>query len=136
MLWIRRLFFVAGIYGVLVVTPQYFMETRIGLDQPPAITHPEYFYGFIGVVLVWQLVYITIGTDPIRYRPMMLLAALAKFSFTAAVAVLFALGRIPAITCIFASIDFALGVLFIVAFIHVAASLRDANSESRRDSPT
>ena len=127
MLWIRRLYFVAGIYGLLVVTPQYFLESRIGLDQPPAITHPEYFYGFIGVVLVWQLVYITIGTDPIRYRPMMLLAALAKFSFTAAVAVLFALGRIPAITCIFASIDFALGVLFVIAFVRLRSPICGAS---------
>jgi hypothetical protein len=119
MVWIRRLFFVAGIYGLLIVTPQYFLESRINRDQPPAITHPEYFYGFIGVVLVWQLVYITIGTNPIRYRPIMLLAGLAKFSFTTAAVVLYALGRIPITICIFASIDFALGVLFVVAYFRI-----------------
>src|SRR6476620_10547456 len=121
--WIRRLFWIAGIYGLLVVTPQYFLESRINQEQPPAITHPEYFYGFVGVVLVWQLVYITIGTDPIRYRPMMLLAALAKFSFTAAAATLFALGRIPITICYFASIDFILAVLFVISFIRLRSPL-------------
>ena len=45
----RIVFLVAGIYGLLVVAPQYFLEARIGRDTPPAITHPEFFYGFVGV---------------------------------------------------------------------------------------
>jgi hypothetical protein len=115
-LWIRRLFYIAGVYGLVFLPPQYFFEHRIGADYPPAITHPEYFYGFLGVTIAWQLVYILIGTDPSRFRPLMLLAALAKFSFTAAVAALYANGRVPAIVCIFAAIDCLLAVLFLVSF--------------------
>ena len=44
----KIIFLVAGIYGVLVLAPIYFMESTIGRQTPPAITHPEYFYGFLG----------------------------------------------------------------------------------------
>jgi hypothetical protein len=117
MTWIRRLFWVAGIYGLVFLPPQYFLERRISGDYPPPITHPEYFYGFVGVTLAWQIAYVLIGTDPVRFRPLMIIAALAKFTFAAAVAALYACGRVPSIICFFAAIDFALGVLFLIAFI-------------------
>jgi hypothetical protein len=40
----KWVFLIAGIYGILVVAPQYFSESRIARDFPPAITHPEYLY--------------------------------------------------------------------------------------------
>lgn len=45
----KRVFSVAGLYGVIVIVPMYFAEGRIGRDHPPAITHPEFYYGFLGV---------------------------------------------------------------------------------------
>ena len=45
----KRVFLVAGVYGVIVIVPMYFAEGRIGRDHPPAITHPEFYYGFLGV---------------------------------------------------------------------------------------
>ncbi len=47
----KRVFLVAGVYGLAVLFPQYFMEGQTGRDFPPPINHPEYFYGFIGVAL-------------------------------------------------------------------------------------
>ncbi|TWU23634.1 hypothetical protein [Bythopirellula polymerisocia] len=47
----KRVFFWAGVYGVILLVPQFFLEAQIGRDYPPAITHPEHFYGFIGVAL-------------------------------------------------------------------------------------
>ena len=47
----RRVFAVAGWYGLIVMLPQYFLEAKIGRDYPPAITHAENFYGFIGCLL-------------------------------------------------------------------------------------
>jgi len=44
----RRVYTVAGIYGLIVMLPQYFLEDRIGRDTPPPITHPEHFYGSSG----------------------------------------------------------------------------------------
>ena len=51
MLFARRTFLVAGIYGLVVLLPMYFLEGRIGRDTPPPITHPEFFYGFLGVAI-------------------------------------------------------------------------------------
>ena len=37
------------------------MEARVGRDYPPAITHPEYFYGFLGVAAAWQVAFLVIA---------------------------------------------------------------------------
>src|SRR3954465_7009493 len=97
----KRLFTVEGIYGLLVLAPQYFLEAKNGRDFPPAITHPEYYYGFIGVALVFQLVFLVIARDPVRYRAMMIPAILEKASFGVAAIALFLPGRIPAFTLSF-----------------------------------
>ena len=109
-------FLIAGIYGIVVLLPQYFMEEKIGVDTPPAITHPEYFYGFIGIALAFQLVFIVISRDPIRYRTLMLASVVEKFSFAIATALLFFNGRLA--TQMFAAgmIDLLLGVLFLISF--------------------
>ena len=112
----RRLFLVAGIYGLLVILPQFFMEARVGRDYPPAITHAEYFYGFLGVAAAWQVAFLIIASDPLRHRLMMIPSALEKFSFAGAVGVLYWQGRVPGAMAGFAAVDFVLGVLFLVAF--------------------
>jgi hypothetical protein len=116
----RWLFLLAGIYGLLVLVPQYFLEEQVGRDYPPAITHPEHFYGFIGVAVAWQFAFLVIATDPVRYRWLMLPAALEKFSFAAATAVLFAQQRIAGPVVAFAAVDLVLGVLFLLAFVTTA----------------
>lgn len=90
----RRVFLVAGIYGVVVLVPQYFMEARVGRDFPPAITHPEFFYGFLGVALAWQVLFFVIARDPVRYRPAMWPSILEKLSFGMATLILFAQHRV------------------------------------------
>lgn len=47
----RMVFAIAAIYGFATLVPGYFLEVQIGLADPPPITHPEYFYGFLGVAL-------------------------------------------------------------------------------------
>ena len=90
------------------------------MNYPPAITHPEYYYGFLGVTLVWQLVYLLVSRDPLRYRLLMILGWLAKFSFGIAAIVLYLQKRIPVILLGFATIDMILGLLFILAFVKTA----------------
>lgn len=51
----KRVFLIAGIYGLIVVFPMYFLEEKNSRDFPPPITHPEYYYGFIDVTLAWQV---------------------------------------------------------------------------------
>ena len=74
----RLIFTIAGIYGLLILTPFLFLERRLAEASPGGLTHPEYFYGFLGAALVMQLVYLVIGRDPLRFRPLMPIAALAK----------------------------------------------------------
>ena len=112
----RWVFRAAGIFGLAVIGPLYFLEGKIGQDYPPAINHPEYFYGFVGVTLAWQVAFLVIGQDPRRFRPLMLPAVIEKFSFGIAAWMLWFSGRIPGIICGFATGDLVLGVLFVWAF--------------------
>ena len=78
MIFARRVFLIAGVFGLLALLPLYFLEGRIGRDQPPAITHPEYFYGFVGVAATWRAASPVIARDPARFRPLMIPAILEK----------------------------------------------------------
>src|SRR5262245_36389833 len=112
----RWIFWIAGGYGLAVLAPQYFLLDQIGRDQPPPITHPEYFYGFVGVAVAWQIAFIMIGSDPVRFRPLMLVAVLEKLSFAIPVAILFARKQIAPSTLVFGMIDLLLGGLFVFAW--------------------
>ena len=112
----RWIFVIAGIYGIIILTPMYFSEYQIGLTFPPAITHPEYFYGFIGIALVWQILFFFIAINPIRYKPIMLFAVAEKFVYGIAIIILFKQGRLAAMMLSSGIIDLLLGCLFIIAF--------------------
>jgi hypothetical protein len=112
----KRVFLVAGVLGIPLVFPTYFLEGRSAEMDPPPINHPEFFYGLTSVVLVWQLVYLMIGTDPVRYRPMMLLAALAKGGFVLTILALFVAGRVRPFWLAFTSFDGVFTVLFLLAY--------------------
>ena len=118
----RTVYTIAGIYGLLVMSPQYFLEERIGRDTPPPITHPEYFYGFIGVVLVWQLVFLVIARDPMRFRPLMPVTVLEKLVFAIPVVLLYAQGRVAPPALLFGGIDLVLGLLFFLSWRRVAVA--------------
>ncbi|HEX9961162.1 MAG TPA: hypothetical protein VGB00_09535 [Pyrinomonadaceae bacterium] len=113
----RYTFLIAGIYGLLVLAPQYFLEAKNGRDFPPAITHPEYYYGFAGVALAWQIAFLIISRNPARYRLMMIPAMFEKFSFGAAAIVLFLQNRLHAMMLGAGILDLILDVLFVVAFL-------------------
>ena len=113
----RWVFLLAGIYGLLVVLPQFFLEGQVGRDYPPPITHPEYFYGFVGVALAWQFAFLIISRDPVRYRPIMLAGILEKASFGFATIVLCLEERLALPMLVFGLIDLVLGALFFVAWV-------------------
>jgi hypothetical protein len=112
----NRTFTIAGIYGIVVLAPLYFLENWLGENQPPAITHPEFFYGFVGIALVWQVAFIVIGRDPTRFRPLMVPCMLEKFSYSVAVFVLFLQSRIAVSTLAVGMVDFGLGCLFVASY--------------------
>src|SRR5262245_49038953 len=112
----KRTFTAAGIYGIIVLAPLYFLEQWLGENQPPAVTHPEFFYGFVGIALAWQVAFILIGRDPARFRPMMVPCMLEKFTYSVAVLVLFLQSRIAVSTLAVGTIDFVLGCLFVASY--------------------
>lgn len=64
-----------------MLVPFYFRFDAVGREAPPAITHPEFYYGFLVVSLAWQIGFLLIAADPIRFRPMMAIAMVEKFGY-------------------------------------------------------
>ena len=113
----KWVFLLAGLSGILLVVPPYFLERQTGEDDPPPITHPEHYYGFFGVTLAWQFMFLVIAADPVRYRRAMLPAMLEKAGFVVAILTLYAAGRVAGVWIGFASMDATWLVLFVVAYL-------------------
>jgi hypothetical protein len=112
----KIVFWIAGIWGVIVLTPLYFMFDVIGRNDPPPITHPGFFYGFVGAGLAWQITFFFIARDPERHRPLMIPSVLEKLSYVVAVLVLVLQGRMRPSDLVFVGTDSLLGFLFVVAY--------------------
>jgi hypothetical protein len=118
----KIVFTVAGTWGLLVLTPLLFTEHKFGLDHPPAITHPEFFYGFVCVALAWQIVFLIIGRNPVRYRPLIIACVLEKFPFVIVCVLLYQQGRLTGQVLFGSMVDLLLGVLFIAAYFKTDSS--------------
>jgi hypothetical protein len=117
----KLLFYLAAIWGILVLTPLYFMFDLIGRQDPPPITHPAVYYGFVGAGLAWQFAFILIARDPVRFRPMMLVSVFEKFSYGLALITLFLQHRLHSSDLVFGAVDLLFGVLFLLAFFKTTA---------------
>jgi hypothetical protein len=116
MLFARRVFMVAAIYGIVAMVPLYFAESLVGKLFPPAISHPEFFYAFLGVGLAWQIAFVLIARDPSRLRPIMLPAVLEKLGYACALIGVYLAGRMPAEGLVTAVGDLMFAVLFFMAW--------------------
>ena len=113
----RWTFFIAGVWGIAILTPIFFLVDVSGRLYPPPAEYPHFFYGFLLVALAWQIAFLVIGRDPVRYRLMMLPAILEKLGYVTILAVLYSSGRIAAADAQAAVPDGVLGFLFVAAFI-------------------
>lgn len=116
-----RVFKGAGIYGLLVLVPQYLVETGLLPGPRLQLTRPSDFYGFVGVALVWQFVFLLIASDPRRFRPLIPLAVLEKLVFGIPGLMLYAAGRVEGVVLVFGMIDLVLASLFVLSLKSVAA---------------
>lgn len=122
-------FRIAGSIGLLQIVPLYFYEAQLARDMPPALTHPEYYYGFAGVTLAWQVAFLVIASDPLRYRPLMPVAMLEKAGFVVAAFWLFAQGRLPGLILAFALLDLTYGLCFVAAYVATRRQAEGAKGE-------
>jgi hypothetical protein len=113
----RIVFLIAGAWGLAIVTPLYFLFDVVGRSYPPPVTHPDLYYGFVGVTLVWQIAFLIIATNPIRYRPIMLAAILEKMLYIVTMAILYQKGHVQFGQFAVVAPDFLLGMLFVAAFV-------------------
>ena len=119
----RWVFGIAGVYGVLAIAPLYFLEQTISHQDPPPITHPMFFYGFVGATLAWQLLFFAIAYQPMRLRPVIPFAVLEKLSFGIGAMLLYRRGRLDHSDLYFGGIDLALAVLFMLVWRRLAQEL-------------
>lgn len=74
----RWVYGISGIYGLLILVPGFFLASRV--DAPP-LNHPEFYYGFYGTALAWQLAFLLIASNPVRWRALMPISFVEKLGF-------------------------------------------------------
>src|SRR5262245_57557360 len=107
----------AAVRGVAVLTPLYWLVDITGRRYPAPAEYPHFFYGFFSVALAWQIAFFVIGSNPRRFRPLMIPSVLEKLGHVITVAALYSQSRISAIDAQGATPDMLLGVLFVAAFV-------------------
>lgn len=107
----------AGIWGIVVLTPFYWLVDLTGRRYDPPTAHLQFFYGFFAVALAWQIAFLIIGWNPVRFRGLMIPAVLEKFGYVGTLAVLYGQGRIAWGDAQAGIPDGLLGLLFILAFV-------------------
>lgn len=115
----RVVFIGAGIWGICVLPPLYWLVDVTGRRYAPPTEYPHFFYGFLGVALAWQVAFLMIGSNPMRFRPLMVPGMLEKFGHVATLMALYGQGRIATADALAAIPDGLLGLLFMLAFVGV-----------------
>ena len=118
----RYVFIAAGTIGILVLVPMYFLIEQTGVETPPPVNHPEFYYGFVGVALAFQIVFLIIATDPLKYRLLMLAGIVEKFAFVVPTFYLYPQGRVAGSIVGGAALDLMWGILFIISYLKVRAA--------------
>jgi hypothetical protein len=115
----KTVFWIAAIYGIILLIPMYFLMNTISQEAPPAISHPEFYYGFVSVTLLWQCIFVFIALDPLRYREIIRIAILEKFSYTVPVLILYSMGKVQLNILGTALADPIFATLFIIAYFRM-----------------
>ena len=127
----KTVFIVAGIWGIVVLAPFYWLVDVTGRAYDPPTAYPHFFYGFFAVALAWQIAFLVIGSNPARFRLFMIPAMIEKFGYVATLAVLYGQERIAEVDATPALPDGLLGLLFIVAFVKTRGASSCQKSDAR-----
>ena len=118
----KYVFSIAGVWGIAVLTPFYWLVDVTGRRYAPPTEYPHFFYGFFAITMAWQFAFLVIGSNPIRFRPLMVPSMFEKFSYVVTLVLLYNQARISAADFRAAIPDVILGILFVVAFVKTRAS--------------
>jgi hypothetical protein len=120
MTFAKFVFIGAGLWGVVVLTPLYFLVDLTGKPWAAPDSYPHFFYGFLSLAMAWQAAFFVIGSDPVRFRPLMIPGILEKLGFVITAAVLYGRSRISADEAMIAAPDLLLAALFVAAYLKVS----------------
>jgi len=113
----KYVFIGGGIWGICVLTPFYWLVDVTGRHYAPPTEYPHFFFGFFAVAYAWQIAFLVIGSDPVRFRPLMIPAALEKLGFVFTLAVMYGESRVSWLDAQAAIPDSLVGILYLVAFV-------------------
>ena len=113
----RFTFIGAGIWGIVVLIPLYWLLDVTGRSYPPPSEYPHFFYGFVSVAMAWQVAFVVIGTNPMRFRSLMIPSVLEKLGYVGMLMLMYLKGVITSVDAQPALPDLLLAILFIVAFV-------------------
>ena len=122
-------FTAAGIWGLLILTPLYFLHDVVAQARGGPVSYPEYF-GFLAITVAWQAAFLVIGSNPARFRMMMLPAIAEKFIYVITMTVLLQQGRVLPQEMLPVVPDAILGVLFTMCARRMATAARYAKQYS------
>jgi len=108
----RWVFRIAGVYGIIVLAPMLFLERQMA----PGAVHPVFFYAWVSLGLTWQILFLVLSMNPVRYRPMMLVCVLQKATAVIAIPWLYSVGRVGGMWLGAAASDLVFAVLFLSAY--------------------
>jgi hypothetical protein len=123
MMFARRVFTWAAVFGFVMIAPLFVAEGLLARVLHRTLTQPQWYYGFAEVALAFQALYLIIGRDPVRYRPLMPLCGLAKLGFGVVMWTLVGLGRSDPLLGIAAIPDMFWAAAFLLAYRLTAKSV-------------
>jgi len=119
----KVVFVCAGIWGIGVLTPLYWLVDVSGRRYGVPTEYPQFYYGFLSVAMAWQIAFLIIGSNPARFRVLMIPGMLEKLGYVVGLAVLYQQARVTWADAQAAVPDFALAILMMLAFVKTRPSM-------------
>ena len=114
MTFARWVYAISGIYGLVLLVPGLFLAHMV----TPPLNHPEFYFGFYGTAIAWQIGFLLIASNPIRWRAWMPVTFVEKIGFFAPGLWLYQTHQLPLGGPFYGSlIDGVWLVLFVIAWL-------------------
>ena len=119
----KVVFVCAGIWGIGVLTPLYWLVDVSGRRYGVPTEYPQFYYGFLSVAMAWQIAFLIIGSNPARFRVLMIPGMLEKLGYVVGLTVLYQQARVTWADAQAAVPDFVLAILMMLAFVKTRPSM-------------